>query len=367
MTFLSIRQAVCSRLVLGCLALTSSPAALAGLWESINEGTSKAAEGIQQGLQDAHDANEAARAAHTHTVRGRVPLRDGRTLTCFQGIQAGYLGPPDLAAPGQATYDPKTGRATLQTAAIPAIVMTRNGTVISNDCDKLAAEGVLVAPPAGVTTGAAGSLPPKTACRNVPEKLRAQYLRCISFDPQDHCSALPADGGWLPGQSDLAAVCNSRKTNAVIAEEAEYQRRKAGGRPAAERAERGTSTERIQQDAKAKFADIQAKGTQPQAVAPAANPEDLAWDGAKLCQMKPAEVFRLREQALQFLRVDRKADRIVMSEVISGARQELSLDDKAFARRASESSQGLAAGGEKCARAFWDAEAIKAATAALSN
>jgi hypothetical protein len=50
-----------------------------------------------------------------------------------------------MTRPGDGSYDPKSGTVTLKTSAIPTVVMTANGTVISNNCDKLAAEGVLVA------------------------------------------------------------------------------------------------------------------------------------------------------------------------------------------------------------------------------
>lgn len=111
--------------------------------QSMNDVASKAAEGMQAAFQGAHEFNETLKASNTHSVRGRVTLRDGQTLTCFNGIQTGYLGPRNMTSPGQGNYDPRTGTVTLSTAAIPLVVMTKTGTVISNDCDKLAAEGVL--------------------------------------------------------------------------------------------------------------------------------------------------------------------------------------------------------------------------------
>lgn len=124
--------------------------------ESVNEAAGKAAEAFQGAMQGAKDA--AGQLQTGYTVRGRVRLRDGQTLTCFNGLNAGYLGSPMLASPGDATVDPRTGRATLKTAAIPAVVMTQQNTVASNDCDKLAAEGLLVA-----DAGSAGSAAPAAA------------------------------------------------------------------------------------------------------------------------------------------------------------------------------------------------------------
>ncbi|MBS0433965.1 MAG: hypothetical protein H6933_21450 [Burkholderiaceae bacterium] len=141
------------------LLLTLSLAAC----ESLNDAASKAAENFQSAMQGAHDASGKLQTGYT--VRGRVLLRDGQTLTCFNGITTGYLGSPTMASPGEGSYDPRTGKATLKTAAIPTVVMTQNNTVISNDCDKLAAEGVLIAAGGGAATGpraATGSGPAGT-------------------------------------------------------------------------------------------------------------------------------------------------------------------------------------------------------------
>lgn len=188
--------------------------------QSVNEAAGKFGDDLKKGMQ----------AGANPVVRGRVSLQSGQTLTCFEGVQAGYLGPRDMASPGQGTYDPRTGTMTMSTAAIPTLITTRSGVVTANNCDRLAADGLLEAPGASAPAGGAmvGSLPPKTPCRNVPAAMQAQYQRkCVSFDPADHCSALPIDGTWLNGQTDLAAICDSRKTQALMDKEAEYQRGKA--------------------------------------------------------------------------------------------------------------------------------------------
>lgn len=213
-----------------CVACGAAAAVILLGCQSINEAASQAAEDVKTGLQSVHDSNDALKAGNTYTVRGRVSLRDGQTLTCFDGIQTGYLGPRDLARPGDGSFDPRTGTISLRTAAMPATVLTRSGTFIQNNCDRLAAEGVLEAP-ASSTPGlsATGSLNPRTPCRDVPAAMQSQYRKCVSFDRADHCSALPVDGTWLNGQTDLAAICDSRKTKALMEKEAQYQRSQSTG------------------------------------------------------------------------------------------------------------------------------------------
>ena len=87
------------------LLLTLSLAAC----ESLNDAASKAAENFQSAMQGAHDASGKLQTGYT--VRGRVLLRDGQTLTCFNGITTGYLGSPTMASPGEGSYDPRTGKA----------------------------------------------------------------------------------------------------------------------------------------------------------------------------------------------------------------------------------------------------------------
>ena len=91
----------------GLAALLLAALPLAGC-ESLHEAGSQAAESFQSALQGAHDANASLQALPV--VRGRVRLRDGQTLTCFNGIRAGYLGSPTMASPGEGSYDPRTGQ-----------------------------------------------------------------------------------------------------------------------------------------------------------------------------------------------------------------------------------------------------------------
>src|SRR5262249_49980331 len=148
------------------------------------------------------ELKDAVTAGIDPKVRGRVHLADGQTLTCFEGVKAGYIGPADLMSPGYTTRS-ANGTLTTHTAAIPAMVMLPPATVTSNHCDARASQGALVAEGGTAAASAGGAkLPPKTPCRDVPEADHAQYPRCISFDPQDHCSALPIDGTWGTGQND---------------------------------------------------------------------------------------------------------------------------------------------------------------------
>lgn len=79
-----------------------------------------------------------------YTVRGRVQVHSGEWLTCFNGINTGYLGPANLARPGDGQIDPATGKLKVTTGAIPSVIMTREGTVTSNDCDSLDKQHLLV-------------------------------------------------------------------------------------------------------------------------------------------------------------------------------------------------------------------------------
>lgn len=97
--------------------------------KSINEAAIKTAEGLQGAMQNAH--NFANSLQSTNSVRGRVRLRDGQTLTCFDGIPGGYIGSQDMTSPADASYDSLTGKLPVKTAAIPVVVMTEAGTVIA--------------------------------------------------------------------------------------------------------------------------------------------------------------------------------------------------------------------------------------------
>ncbi len=298
------------------------------------------ADGFLKSLKDA------ATAGINPKVRGRVQLSDGRTLSCFVGIKSGYIGPPDMTGPSYNVTDPASGRVSVRTGAIPTMIMLPPATVRPNDCDSLAADNLLIAdannPAAGVA--AVSKLPPKTPCRQVPPEAHAQYPACVSFDPDDHCSALPVDGTWLNGQTDLAAVCDSRKANAMIAEEDAYQRKKAAQAVASKPPVDPTPTS-----------------------VPMTAATSQVEEAAKLCSLKPALAEGLRDQAIQFVRFDKAKDRVVMSEVIQGRRQEVTWDEKTFGQRTLAASADLSGGGIKCGVAYWDGQAIKAATAALSN
>jgi hypothetical protein len=219
--------------------------------------------------------------------------------------------------------------------------MLKPATVMSNDCDMLTAQGLLTMTGDSSTTSGA-RLPDRTPCRDVPPNQHALYPNCISFDPADHCSELPVYGGWLPGQTDLSAVCNARKTNAMIEREQAFQQRQAAAVPA----------------------------VAPGPVPPGDNtpPADsLIADGSQLCRLKPELMAGLREEAWRFVRVDAQNSQIIMSEGSGSARREIALDSQAFANRAMSAAADIGGGGVKCGMAFWNSEAIKAASTALSS
>lgn len=280
-----------------------------------------------------------------YVVRGRLQTQDGQWLTCFNGIKTGYLGAPDMARPGDAQVDPTTGQMRISTAAIPAIVMTRDGRVNSNDCDALDAQHllVLVMPATPNAPAGDGLIRDKYGCGVwTDEEFRVadkdEIMACQARVITER-EAARLQGQAVPGTIEPAA---------------------AGAPPAA--------LAQLQTDTAAKFAAIQAQaGVAAAAPAAAASPEDLAWDGAKLCNLKPAYMMTLRDEAMQFVRMDTTADRIVMSEMAGGTRQEVALDGNAFAQRASFNASAIGQGGDTCGRAYWNAEAIKAATAAMSG
>jgi hypothetical protein len=70
---------------------------------------------------------------------------------------------------------------------------------------------------------------------------------------------------------------------------------------------------------------------------------------------------------LKVLSADRKADRLVVTEMVGGVRKEAALDEKTFAQRATSLAADIGKGGEACGKAFWGNEAIKAATTALAQ
>lgn len=288
-----------------------------------------------------------------YIVRGRVQVQDGQWLTCFNGISSGYLGPANLMRPGDAQTNPATGNIQVSTAAIPTIIMTRDGVVTSSDCDSLAQQGLLLA------DGAAAP----GASAQTPGKIRDKY-GCGEWTEEEF---RVADKGEI--MACQASVITDRE---FARQQAERQAGAAdGAAPAATTTGAGVVTQQaavsqLQQDTAAKFKAIQAQSAAP-AAAPAQSDEDLAWDGAKLCGLKPAFMMKLKEDAVQFVRIDNAADRIVLSEVAGGARQEVAVDGKGFAQRSMFNATAIGQGGDTCGRAFWNAEAYKAASAAMSQ
>lgn len=123
----------------------------------------------------------------------------------------------------------------------------------------------------------------------------------------------------------------------------------------------------LQQQTAQGFAAIQSQAlaaTPTRATAPA-SADQLAADGGRLCGLSAADMLVLRDTAMTFVRLERSSGAIVMSELVDGARTEVALDGPAFASRAGSVSADLGKGGMSCGRAFWNAEAVKAATAAM--
>lgn len=104
---------------------------------------------VQQGSTGAQTVVDGVNGAHaavnSNTVRGRMVQANGTTVTCFTGIEACYIGPPNMTSPGQAT-------------GTPLIVTTRDGRALPNNANQLAQAGVIVMPPTtGPGAGAARS------------------------------------------------------------------------------------------------------------------------------------------------------------------------------------------------------------------
>ncbi len=296
------------------------------------------------------DALKAVAQGQSHTVRGRLQVHGGQWLTCFDGITTGYLGAADLARPGDAGVDPATGQVRLTTAAIPTVVMTADGTVTSNDCNALASQGLLSAAP-----GAAA--PPGTAARADTGYHDPQG--CVS--PDMTSDEIVQDRGRI-------MRCQSEAITEEAWQRAQARRQQEaaalGANPSAAAAN-PAAVAALQQNVAAQFQAIQAAAGRPATTAVSA-PEDLAWDGAKLCGLKPAYMMKLREEALQFLAYESATGQIRMSEFAGGERRDIDLDGNGFAARASFNANAIGQGGDACGRAFWDSEAIKAASAAMS-
>lgn len=296
-----------------------------------------------QGLMD--KLKKAARGKE-YTVRGRLQVQDGRWLTCFDGIKAGYLGPIDLSGPAVSTTDPATGQVKVSTAAIPSIVMTRRGVVTSNNCDSLA-EQELLQPDLPVGKSETGYSDPYgcTKAEWTKDEIvarRREIMECqseaISERAWQRAQAKSgnADRG---GSSAAAAGSDTAKANANA---------------------------RLQAETAAKFKEIQAQGATPTS-APTKSAEALAKDGATLCALTPAYMLKLKDEAVRFVRYDAAQGTIVLSELAGGSRREVPVNGNAFAQRVSFNAQAIGQGGDTCGRAFWNAEAYKAASAAMSG
>ncbi|MBK7832046.1 MAG: hypothetical protein IPJ56_06800 [Gemmatimonadetes bacterium] len=286
-----------------------------------------------QGLMD--KLKKAAKGKE-YTVRGRLRVRDGQWLTCFDGIKTGYLGAADLSGPAVSKSDPATGRVSVSTAAIPTIVMTRNGVVTSNDCDSLAAQGLLLAPaPEGKgDTGYSdsyGCTRPEWTKDEVIAR-RREVMDCQADSISERAwrrsrgqgSGTAAGGGGGATTTDTAALA-------------------------------------------AKFKAIATQAAVPPAPASARSAESLAADGAKVCGLTSAFMLKLKAEAVAFVRYDAAKGVTELSELSGGERRTVQLDGNAFAQRVMFNAQSIGQGGDTCGRAFWNAEAYKAASAAMSG
>lgn len=295
-----------------------------------------------------------------YTVRGRLQVQDGQWLTCFDGIKTGYLGPADLARPGDSKTDPATGRVTVGTAAIPAVVMTRGGVVTSNDCDSLT-EQKLLSPPTSATAQPSAGAGGDTGYSDPYGCTKVEWTKDEVVRRRREIMDCQAEA-----ITDRAAARQQEKAAAARAGAGATTATGASAAVAPSPVQAQAANARLQQETAEKFKAIQAQAGTP-AAAPAQDAEDLAWDGAKLCGLKPAYMMKLREEAVAFVRIDSKADKIVLSEVAGGARREVALDGNAYAQRVSFNAQAIGQGGDTCGRAFWNAEAYKAASAAMSR
>jgi hypothetical protein len=293
---------------------------------------------LGQGVMDR--LKKAARGRE-YTVRGRLRVQDGQWLSCFDGIKVGYLGPADLAGPAVSRVDPSTGRTTVYTAAIPTIIMTRNGVVTSNDCDSLASQGLLLVPPppAGADTGYTdpyGCTRPEWTKDEVIAR-RREVMECQADSISERA--------WRRSRGQGAGTASAGGAT-------------AGGARAAT-----TDTAALA----AQFRAIQAQAAVPPAPATARSAEAVAADGAKVCGLTSAFMLTLKADAVAFLRYDASKGITVLSERVGGERRTVQVDGNAFAQRVMFNGQSIGQGGDACGRAFWNAEAYKAASAAMSG
>lgn len=291
------------------------------LGKAIGDGAAQVTRGVETGVR----ANLTGENIVVGTVEIASPVNGW--LTCFRDLPGGVASTAPISSPSQGV-------------GFPAMIMTRQGVVTSGACAELERQGLL-RPPAGTATLPGAAVPPKTPCSAIPPESQAKYARnCVSFDPADQCASLPADGTFGRGGADLAALCDARRVNAMAAKE--Y----FPARPAAAAV---------------------APGVAAFAAPPAVNGDDVAATGAQRCHLSTADMTILRDTAVRFVRFDRATDKVIVSEVVNGSRQNVALDAQAFAQRSMQVAQDLAAGGNVCGRAVWNAEAYKAATAEMSR
>lgn len=111
-----------------------------GFLKKLGKGIDDAVKTGTQGTQGAVDTINQTHAAVNGTVRGRVALQSGKTVTCFNGITACYLGPANMTSPGQSQ-------------GVPMMLVLPDGSAVANNADELAHLGVLVLPQTGVASG----------------------------------------------------------------------------------------------------------------------------------------------------------------------------------------------------------------------
>ncbi len=311
---------------------------LAGLFCVLALGSPAQAQGFLDKLKQSVGGN--------YTVRGRVQVQSGQWLTCFNGNNTGYLGAADLARPGDAKTDPATGSVKVTTAAIPTVIMTRGGVVTSNDCDSLAEQQLLVTD-VPTTSGAVGKTDTGYSdpygCTK-PEWTKDEVVARRREIMECQSEAI-TERAWQRSQAKNGAVTASGTTSNT---------------------QQQAANAKLQQDTAEKFKAIQSQAAVPVKAATQSD-EDLAWDGAKLCNLKPAYMMKLKEEAVGFVRYDAAGGKIVLSEMSGGARQQVSVDGNGFAQRVAFNAQSIGQGGDTCGRAFWNAEAYKAASAAMSG
>jgi hypothetical protein len=170
---------------------------------------------------------------------------------------------------------------------------------------------------------------------------------------------------YIAAHSNEIIACQAR-----VLTERDYAALEAGRQAAAgsttASAQQQAVNARLQKDTAEKFKAIQSQGATPVA-AHAQSAEDLAWDGAKLCGLKPAYMMKLKDETVRFVRYESAKGHVVLSELAGGARRDVAVEGNAFAQRASFNAQAIGQGGDTCGRAFWNAEAYKAASAAMSG